>query len=1770
MPRHLRPSGRTAIFDANSVLPLAGLYRGSAVVIPLPGGESVTGQVNLVQAEPNGIVRVGGGLTGAARGSFSLGSANGELAGRILLPDAQLAYVIATPNRGQLSMQETALGEVICERMPRLEVEAEAARAEPQAAPPLLSSRPSATAVLYLDFDGETVTDPDWNNGNTVIADPCGLSNTEITEVWNRVKEDYWPFNIDVTTNVTRYNNAPVGRRMRVIITPTDTVDPGAGGVAYVNSFALAGTPGTRNDIPCWVFNTSVVGIAESVSHELGHTLGLHHDGRTSPAEGYFAGQGSGATSWGPIMGAAYYQTIVQWSKGEYANANNPEDDLAIIASGTNGFGYVADEAGDTRGTALTLSLTGTSISQASGIITSAADVDFYTFTVASAKAVAITATPAAYSPDLDLQLELQDSAGNTLVSANPDGATAASISCNVTAGTYCVKIVGVGWGDPLTNGYSNYGSLGFYALTGSIVDGPEPVAPTITGQPTGVSVSPGDSASFTVTATGSSPLSFQWRKNGADLAEGYRFVGTRSTYLAISTVQAADAGDYTVVVRNAKGSATSNAATLVVVLPPPPTFSSQPYNTSVVEGNSLWLSGYASGTGTVTYQWYKDSQVLTGATATFLSISSVTSADAGVYQLTASNAGGTTWSQAAMVTVTTATPPVIVTQPQSQDLYLGQNISLGVYATSNGQITYQWYKNGTPIANSNTSNYYTSSSTATDAGLYTVVASTRGGSTTSMGAFVSVFSNLPPVITQQPNARVNVAIGSSYYLSVTASGMAPLTYQWYHNGVAMPGATMSSIWINGLTAADLGEYTVVVSNPNGTVTSTPSIVTVDPANAPGYFWRDARELDGVVYFLHLAPAKIARFDLGSGSWLDPWSLARAPTAFAFAGDAIYVAYGADVVRYDRNFSNGTPFCTAPASLGSLGVVGSYVVGLGAPSYSYCYAYSFSSASGNLAATTFVGYVNPQGFAVDPSGGRFWGRTGTAVVAVTVNSDGSMSQQTGGVYLSATSARMMFLPDGRVADPGGVVYDSSDLSYAGAFGTRLDDMVAAPAGGQLGLVGMRVFAFDTKYRRTASMSLGIPATRMWRKDDAIYAFAQPTALGGVTAVQRVDLSRLTSPAVAAAVSAQCRQVIPAKMVLDEEGVLYVSSKIDRNIFRWSTADHRYLPSIPLASAPDFLAYSPTVRTLYLDENGTQVRQVALDSGSFAAMPFASAPASLKGISGEDDGVFFCAPPVGDSSGTWHFTVSFSGDLLSHSESGFESAEYIWSAANRRIYGLVSGYLDYVPIDDSGRLGTSGSSSYINGITLTNPTRIAPDGSTVFVGMANLFAALQMTYLGSLPTMATDVAWTTGVLHVLDCSSTGAEVQSWPTSTYQLAHTVALGGRPLRLFALSGDRLLVVTSVNSYLNYWVLSGADLSVLSHDDTAVPWVPARPAYFDAGAYLSHNPDVAAAIGSVPDLADRAWQHYWLYGLNEGRSDGDFDPAAYLAEYPDLAASLGGDLHEAALQWYTTGRTEGRRIPAGFDVHGYLARYADLRGIYGSDLYGAWLHYLNYGVLEGRVFDTKFRAGEYPLLYGDLSALVNDPRGALGHWLNYGRAEGRLGRVPAGFDVASYLSRYPDLGAVFGSLPYPQRWVAAWEHYVNWGINEGRTDGDFDPWGYLNMYADLRAAFGNDWSLAAMHWYLYGRYEGRRIPAGFDARGYLARYEDLQVNIGDDLYGAWIHYLDWGVNEGRVFDELFRPDEYLAMYPDVRAACGTDRSKALLHWIYYGRYEGRRGRFP
>jgi hypothetical protein len=335
----------------------------------------------------------------------------------------------------------------------------------PPSGVPVLNSLPGAGAVAYLDMDGQVDSSLIWSDTPiTVRGIATSFSQEQMAEIWRRTAEDSAVFQINVTTDENVYLAAAPTRRIRCIITPDNEWYGTAGGVAYINSFTWTG------DAPCWVFSDQLTSapryIAEASAHEIGHTLGLSHDGRISPAEAYYQGQGAGEVGWAPIMGVGYYKTLVQWSKGDYASANNSQDDLAIITS-QNGFSYRIDQHANTATGATALTVSGTAVSGA-GIIETRGDVDVFAFTTTGG-AVTLSVTGDATSQNLDILAEIRNASGNLLAAGNPDLLTDASVSANLAAGSYFLHVSGVGRGDYLVDGYTDYGSIGQYAITGSV-----------------------------------------------------------------------------------------------------------------------------------------------------------------------------------------------------------------------------------------------------------------------------------------------------------------------------------------------------------------------------------------------------------------------------------------------------------------------------------------------------------------------------------------------------------------------------------------------------------------------------------------------------------------------------------------------------------------------------------------------------------------------------------------------------------------------------------------------------------------------------------------------------------------------------------------------------------------------------------------------------------------------------------------------------------------------------------------------------------------------------------------------------------------------------------------------------------------------------------------------------------------------------------------------------------------------------------------------------
>lgn len=361
-----------------------------------------------------------------------------------------------------------------------------------------LHSKPGATNVIFIDVDGHTISNTGWNSSSSSIqarpfdtdGDSQSFSDAElatIAEIWHRIAEDFAPFDVDITTEEPSSFNSTTGHILITHNKDTSGLDmpySTSGGVAYVNVWGASNYASYYS--PALVYYNNLASaatyISEAATHEMGHNLGLSHDGSSS--ETYYAGHGNGFVSWGAIMGVGYYSNMTQWSKGEYTDATQLQDDISIIS---NHLSFRADDHGndiyspsellvDVLGNINVTSPELDAYNQSpenKGIIETRDDIDFFSFN-AGAGPLEITVTPAWDSfyrsslrgSNLDVEVKLYNWDGQLIQTSDPLDETDAQITATIESGQYLLAVSGVG---NTVTPYSDYGSLGQYFISGKI-----------------------------------------------------------------------------------------------------------------------------------------------------------------------------------------------------------------------------------------------------------------------------------------------------------------------------------------------------------------------------------------------------------------------------------------------------------------------------------------------------------------------------------------------------------------------------------------------------------------------------------------------------------------------------------------------------------------------------------------------------------------------------------------------------------------------------------------------------------------------------------------------------------------------------------------------------------------------------------------------------------------------------------------------------------------------------------------------------------------------------------------------------------------------------------------------------------------------------------------------------------------------------------------------------------------------------------------------------
>lgn len=342
------------------------------------------------------------------------------------------------------------------------------------------------------------------------------------------------------------------------------------------------------------------------------------------------------------------------------------------------------------------------------------------------------------------------------------------------------------------------------------------PAGPAILSGPASVLVSASSNATFSVTATGSQPMSYQWLFNGNPVS------GATASQYSLTDVQSWNAGGYQVVIANSAGSVTSLLATLTVT-PVAPYFVQQPLGASLPAGTNLTLTALAQGSEPIGYQWIHDGVQVSGAYQTSLTLTNLAVTNGGNYALVAFNTAGVSTSLVASVTVTAA-PPVFVQQPASASVLVGQPIALNSLATGSAPMQYQWYFNNNPLAGQ-TNNQYSSFASLGSAGSYFVIATNNYGSATSVVAQVTV--NQPATLLQLLTNQI-VNAGDPVTLTVSAAGTGTLSYNWSQNGQAIAG-NGATLAITNIQPAQSGYYQVMVTNQFGLALSSCRVSVFGP-----------------------------------------------------------------------------------------------------------------------------------------------------------------------------------------------------------------------------------------------------------------------------------------------------------------------------------------------------------------------------------------------------------------------------------------------------------------------------------------------------------------------------------------------------------------------------------------------------------------------------------------------------------------------------------------------------------------------------------------------------------------------------------------------------------------------------------------------------------------------------------------------------------------------------------------------------------------------------
>ncbi len=655
--------------------------------------------------------------------------------------------------------------------------------------------------------------------------------------------------------------------------------------------------------------------------------------------------------------------------------------------------------------------------------------------------------------------------------------------------------------------------------------------------------------------------------------------------------------------------------------------------------------------------------------------------------------------------------------------------------------------------------------------------------------------------------------------------------------------------------------------------------------------WLTFREQAGIVYFVFQDSPRVERYSIADKMWLPVVDLAEAPTAFYADSDGFYVSFGRRTSRFSLDWQEETHLRNTNHEVVGIATRDDFV-------YLQSTEELVSANKWNGALVDWQTYFyRLRSLALAPDMDRLFGRTAgvspSDIVQVHLNPDGTFGGQDDSPYhgdFPDANKVYVFPNQALVADDSGIVYHSLDLTYANSLAGPFQGLSFF---GDLPIVLREgtLVAYSASFLRTGQYSPAAEPLGILVYEEMVLGFSYEQ---GAIQVSETPVSLLNPEDPGLPVDPNGLLYDPDTVVLGPGNVLYLLSRLNLSIFRWSIERGAYLKAIPLALAPRFMALSHENNALYLAYSSGEITRISLSSLlGFVEEPFVNSPQTPCGLATAGEYIFVCDP-----SGAWvsHFTYGADGLLISQQEWNYRSDEYVWSPANRKMYHLrddtIPNDLLWEELDEQGMIGAQMDSPYHSSDGIAHPIRVADDGSRVLLGSGRIYDGVTLDQRDTLGNDIDDAVWVGGEIYSLRRFGSWSQIQRWSPPNWGVTAVRELEGAPIRLFFV-GDEIVVLSSRGGkpWFSRWNLDleGLGPSVLKDDGLV---------YVEAGQWIDYSifisnlePDAVdiVVVDELPAaLQEVSWTCSSTAGSACGNGDGDILDEARLLPQGSLVYSV------------------------------------------------------------------------------------------------------------------------------------------------------------------------------------------------------------------------------------------------------------------------------------------